>query len=227
MGAGGVLAYQPLFFVGTGTNGVAVGTVVALGSAPVLTGLIDSLLRRRAPASRWFVATALCIAGVTMVSGVLDSGASLGGPDVLWSVAAGGCYAVYALSAKELMERGWPSQHAMGAMFGVAAAAASVPLPFIVGAEWLWTPRGLALVLWLGVIATALGYLLFGWGLARLPATTVTTLTLAEPLCATLLGIGLLHEQLSLVAASGLVVLAAGLAVLTVTRRRVGASTVA
>ena len=35
LGAGGTLAYQPLFFIGTGANGVAVGTVVALGSAPV------------------------------------------------------------------------------------------------------------------------------------------------------------------------------------------------
>lgn len=218
-GACGVLAYQPLFFLGTGANGVAVGTVVALGSAPVLTGVVDGLLRRRAPEARWFAATTLCIVGVIMVSGVFGSGVSLGGLGVLWSVAAGGCYAVYALSAKELMERSWSAQRTMGALFGVAAAA-SVPLLLVVGAEWLLTPRGLALVLWLGVVATALGYLLFGYGLARLPATTVTTLTLAEPLCATLLGIGLLHERLSLVPASGLLVLAAGLAVLTVSRRR-------
>ncbi|WP_208006945.1 EamA family transporter, partial [Aeromicrobium phragmitis] len=44
VGALGVLAYQPTFFLGTEANGVAVGTVVALGSAPVLTGLLEWIL---------------------------------------------------------------------------------------------------------------------------------------------------------------------------------------
>jgi DME family drug/metabolite transporter len=78
----------------------------------------------------------------------------------------------------------------------------------------------MGLVLWLGVVATAGGYLLFGWGLARLPATTVTTLTLAEPLCATLLGLSVLGEHLDQAATVGLLILAAGLAVLTISRRR-------
>ena len=58
-GAAGVLAYQPAFFAGTAANGVAVGTVVALGSAPVLTGVLDWLMRRRFPGGVWVVATAL------------------------------------------------------------------------------------------------------------------------------------------------------------------------
>lgn len=220
IGALGVLGYQPLYFVGTGVNGVAVGTVVALGSAPVITGAAEVVFHRRAPGVRWMVATALCIVGVAMTSGLMGAPVSLGsGGGVLWSVAAGACYATYAVAAKELMERGWTSRRAMGALFGVAAVA-SLPLLIVVGAEWLFTPRGLALVVWLGVFGTALGYLLFGWGLAVLPATTVTTLTLAEPLCATLLGIGVLRESLSLVAAIGLGVLALGLTLITIQRSR-------
>lgn len=220
IGALGVLGYQPLYFVGTGVNGVAVGTVVALGSAPVITGVAEIVFHRRAPGVRWMVATGLCIAGVAMTSGLMGAPVSLGsGGGVLWSVAAGACYATYAVAAKELMERGWTSRRAMGALFGVAAVA-SLPLLVVVGAEWLFTLRGLALVVWLGVFGTALGYLLFGWGLAVLPATTVTTLTLAEPLCATLLGIGVLRESLSLVAAIGLGVLALGLTLITIQRSR-------
>ena len=43
--------YQPLFFLGTTRNGVAVGTVVALGSAPILAGLLEWALTRRMPRS--------------------------------------------------------------------------------------------------------------------------------------------------------------------------------
>lgn len=220
VGALGVLAYQPTFFAGTATNGVAVGTVVALGSAPVVTGLGDALLRRRVPSRRWVVATALALVGVALVGGVVGGGAAgLAGPGVLWSVGAGGSYAVYALTGKELLDRGWSSGRTMGSMFGLAAAVA-LPLLLVTGPGWVLDLGGLVLVVWLGVVTTTVAYLLFGWGLARLPATTVATLTLAEPLCATLLGVGLLGERLSLLPSLGLLVLAAGLVVLTVPGRR-------
>lgn len=51
-------------------------------------------------------------------------------------------------------------------------------------------------------------------GLLRLTAATAATLTLAEPLTATLLGIGVLGERLSVAALIGLAVLVAGLVLL-------------
>jgi len=39
--AASMAAYQPLFFSAVATTGVAVGTVVAIGSAPVLAGLLE------------------------------------------------------------------------------------------------------------------------------------------------------------------------------------------
>src|ERR687897_1444915 len=74
LGAAGVLAYQPAFFAGTATNGVAVGTVVALGSAPVITGGLDWALHRRYPGHRWLVATAIATAGVTILPAATGSG---------------------------------------------------------------------------------------------------------------------------------------------------------
>ena len=59
--------YQPLFFLGTARNGVAVGTVVALGSAPVLAGVAEWMLTRRRPTATWIGATALATAGVVML----------------------------------------------------------------------------------------------------------------------------------------------------------------
>lgn len=221
IGAIGVLAYQPTFFAGTRLNGVAVGTVIALGSAPIVTGILDALIRRRVPSLRWGVATAIAMVGVILVSGLVGGGdaATLGPLGVLASLGAGASYALYALASKLLLDRGWSFQAAMGTVFGVAAIAS---LPILVATEpgWLLTPTGLALALWLGVVTTAIAYLLFGWGLRRLAPTTVATLTLAEPLGATLLGVWVLHEQLTVVSAIGLVVLAMGLVVLSVPSTR-------
>ncbi|HEU0182433.1 MAG TPA: EamA family transporter, partial [Agromyces mariniharenae] len=74
MGALGVLAYQPAFFAGTAANGVAVGTVVALGSAPVLTGALDWAIRRRFPGTSWIVATVLATAGVAVLAAASGPG---------------------------------------------------------------------------------------------------------------------------------------------------------
>jgi DME family drug/metabolite transporter len=223
IGAAGVLAYQPLFFAGTAANGVAVGTVVALGSAPVITGALDAALTRRRPRGRWVLATLVAMVGVVLISGVATPAVSEGalgisGPGLLASVGAGASYAVYTLASKALLDRGWSATSTMGALFGVAAAA-SLPVLLAAGASWLATPAGLAMALWLGGVTTAVAYLFFGWGLARLPAATVSTLTLAEPLTATLLGTLLLGEVLPPAAVVGLAVLGAGLIVLALPSR--------
>ncbi|GIG41298.1 DMT family transporter [Cellulomonas phragmiteti] len=224
LGALGVLAYQPAFFLGTARNGVAVGTVVALGSAPVLTGLATWAVRRVRPGAPWLVATALATAGVTVLGlapGASAGGATTGGLDVvgvLASLGAGAAYATYTLAGAALIDAGWTSTTSMGALFGVAGLLA-VGVLVVVGTAGLTTPAGVATVLWLGLVTTTLAYVLFGYGLARLGAPTVATLTLAEPLTATVLGLVVLGERLSAGALTGLVVLAAGLVVLAAATR--------
>ncbi len=59
--------YQPLFFLGTERNGVAVGTVVALGSAPILAGLLEWALTRRCRARPGCWRPALATVGVVLL----------------------------------------------------------------------------------------------------------------------------------------------------------------
>jgi DME family drug/metabolite transporter len=216
IGATGIVAYQPAFFAGTAGNGVAIGTVVALGSAPVLTGALDWAISRRRPGGRWLIATVVATAGVTTLALATGGAGAAADPAALAaSLGAGASYAVYTIAAKALIERGWSSTGSMGALFGVAAVAA-LPLLMLTDASWLATGPGLAMALWLGLVTTTLAYVLFGVGLRGLAPATVSTLTLAEPLTAGVLGVLLLGEQLSPVAALGLVVLASGIVVLAI-----------
>ena len=218
LGAAGVVAYQPLFFAGTASNGVAIGTVVALGSAPVITGAIDAILRRSRPSLPWSVATALAVLGVALVGNVSGtSQISLGG--LFASLGAGASYAVYTLASKALLDSGWQASHTMGAVFG-AAAVLSIPVLAVAGTADLFTARGLALTVWLGLVTTAVAYVLFGWGLRKLSAPTVSTLTLAEPLTATVLGLAVLGETVTGLAVGGLITLAGGIAILTLWRTK-------
>ncbi|WP_241980932.1 EamA family transporter [Cryobacterium sp. MDB1-18-1] len=219
LGAAGVAAYQPAFFTGTAQNGVAVGTLVALGSAPVLTGLLEWGWFRRPPGIRWACATFVAATGVAALSGLYSGG---GGPvtalGIAGSLGAAASYAVYTLSTKLLLDRGWSPTTAMGATFG-AAAVLMLPVLLASNPAWLAQPAGLATAAWLAVVTTALAYTLFARGLRGLPASQVSTLTLVEPVTATALGIFLLHEDFTPATICGILLLVTGLAILTVPRR--------
>ena len=69
----------------------------------------------------------------------------------------------------------------------------------------------LAMALFLGAIPTALAYVLFARGLRHLTPGETATLTLAEPLTATGLGILVLSERPGAAAAAGAALVLAGL----------------
>lgn len=211
-------AYQPLFFLGTERNGVAVGTVIALGSAPVLAGLLEWALTGRLPTAGWIAATVLATAGVVLLSagGGLEGAADPLG--LVGSIGAGASFAVFANAQRRLMDAGWDPFTVAGAMGAGSGVIGLIALPFV-DLAWIAEPRGVAMALWLGLATIALAYTLFTWGLERLTAATAATLTLAEPLTASILGIFVLGEQLSVIAAAGLAVLAAGLVLLAWTAR--------
>ncbi|WP_106816800.1 DMT family transporter [Microbacterium timonense] len=205
--------YQPLFFLGTARNGVAVGTVVALGSAPILAGLLEWALTRRMPTPTWMGATALATIGVVLLG--FGGGAS-GGTDPLGlagSVGAGASFAVIANAQRRLLDDGWDPFTVVGGMGASSAVLCAFALPFV-DLAWLGAPAGLVMAIWLGLATIAVAYVLFTWGLSGLTAATAATLTLGEPLTASVLGIVVLGERLSALAIVGLMVLAAGLGLL-------------
>lgn len=207
-------AYQPLFFLGTERNGVAVGTVVALGSAPVLAGLLEWALTRRRPTGVWLAATAAATAGVVLLGFGGASGTVSADPlGLAGSVGAGAAFAAFANIQRRLLDAGWDPFTVVGAMGASSALVAVAALPFV-DLAWLGAPAGWAVALWLGLGTTSLAYVLFTWGLSGLTAATAATLTLFEPLTAGVLGVVVLGERLAPVAIAGLVVLAAGLALL-------------
>jgi DME family drug/metabolite transporter len=212
----GVAVYQLAFFAAVADTGVAVGTVVALGSAPTLTGLLEWIVDRRRPSARWATATALAFAGVALLAlAGAGAGADVSPLGVALAVTAGGAYAVYTLAAKRLLAAGHAPESVMAAAFGIGAL---VLLPALALSQptWLLHPGGMALALFLGTVPTALAYLLFANGLKRLTASETATLTLAEPLTACVLGAVVLAESLSATALVGAGLVLAGLVALAV-----------
>jgi drug/metabolite transporter, DME family len=204
-----VATYQLAFFAAVADTGVAVGTIVALGSAPTLAGLFEWLLDRRRPQARWVVATALACAGVALLA-LAGGEASVSPLGIALAVVAGGSYAVYTLAAKRLLSAGHAPEAVMAVAFGLAAVVL-LPALALSSPGWLLHADGVALALFLGVVPTALAYVLFARGLRRLSASETATLTLAEPLTAGVLGAVVLAEPMTAMSAAGAGLVLAGL----------------
>lgn len=202
--------YQVAFFAAVQQTGVAVGTLVALGSGPVLAGILGRLLLGERPGRVWFLATGVCLGGLGLLVGGAGPAQRVDPTGVVLAVVAGLAYAGYTVLAKRQLGDGHHPSTVMAAAFGLGGLLL-VPVLVTQPTRWLLDPAGATLALYLGLVTITLGYLLFVRGLAVLPAGPVTTLMLAEPLVATVLGIAVLGERLSLLGLVGVGLLLLGL----------------
>src|SRR3954451_8449367 len=120
LAAGAVATYQLSFFAAVHDTGVAVGTIVALGSAPALAGGIEWAVERRAPTRAWAMATALACAGVAMLA-LAGADADISLPGVGLALCAGASYAGYTLAAKRMLTQDHSPETVMAGAFGLGA----------------------------------------------------------------------------------------------------------
>lgn len=205
-------AYQLFFFAGVARTGVAVGTIVGIGSTPILAGPISYLVRGERPGRRWATATALGVIGCALLIGA-GRGIHIDLLGIFLATCAGGSYAVFATASKGLLQEHTP-EAVMAVTFSVGALFV-LPLLCFGDLSWLAQSNGTLVIFHLGVITTALAYSLFARGLRVVPVATAATLTLGEPLTAGLLGFLLLHEPLTGLAAIGILLIFSGLVVLS------------
>ena len=184
---------------------------VALGSAPVFSGLIDAVTLRRTPTAQWAGGTVLAIGGIALIARSQPS-ARTDLVGILAALVAGLGWAVYAKIGQQRIDAGLDSTACMAAMF-VGGAVLSAPLLAEGNTGWITSGKGVVLSLYLGVVTIGIVYTCMGWGLRKLAAPTVVTLTLAEPVTAAILATLVLHQSLDAVGWSGIVVVLVALVI--------------
>jgi DME family drug/metabolite transporter len=209
----GILSYQLTFFSAVKQTGVAIGTVTALGSVPALTGLLDYLIYKQKASKRWYIATVITTTGIIFLgtaNGVEDF--DLGG--FILAIIAGASFGLLAVSSKRAFTSGVNSTYTMYKVFSLAALL-SLPVLLVTGFDWLGTINGAAMIIWLGLIPTALAYILYAKGLLGVKPGVASTLILAEPATATILAAVVLNESITLQGWAGIATVAIGLAYLS------------
>jgi DME family drug/metabolite transporter len=107
----------------------------------------------------------------------------------------------------------------MGAMFGIGAVLL-LPVLLVTGGPLLQSWSTVAIAGYLAIGPMFVAYLLFGIGLRTVRSSSATTVTLLEPVVATLLAVLVVGERLEPVGWAGLVLVFAGLAILVTARHQ-------
>ena len=202
LGALGIAVYPLTFYSAMHLAGVAIGTVVTIGSAPFASALLEWLISKKSPFNRiWLISLLLGLLGMLLLafSGAAPSqstsdqmGVMIG---ILLGLIAGASYALYAWTGKRMMEEGVHSKAAMSSMF-VVSALILLPSLIITGDQLFANLNNISVALYMAGVPMFLGYVLFGFGLKTTQASTATVLTLFEPVVAAIFAVTIVGEQL-------------------------------
>jgi len=192
IGCAGVQALQAL---GTAQTSAATATVLA-STSPLWIAVLAPVFLREHLRFWPVIGVLLALVGVAAINGLNETGVlagSLPGNVVvmLSSVAA----AIYTVLGKGLARRYSPIVFVGVSCFG--GALASLPLAWweLSSSVLRPTPLGWALLAYLGILVTFVGFIIWFWGLRALPAAQAGALMFLQPLSGLILAVLILVDQ--------------------------------
>ena len=219
LGAIGVGAYQLCFFYSTRHAGVAVATVITIGSSPLFARVIGAARHRPPPHRLWYLAAVILSVGLAFLSSAQDAGSQVELVGVFSALVAGMSYAIYTECAAVLIDQKLDSTAVMGVLF-LGAGILTSPFLLFRPISWIASQRGVVMIAYLGIVTLSLVYVAFGKGLKKLVPTTVVMLTLLEPVVATFLAYFVLHEKVSGPSWFGMLLVLVGLPIIAISVQR-------
>ena len=213
----GIAIYQLTFFSAVDSTGIAIATVTALGTAPTFSAIVAYLILREKPLLNWYLGTSVTIIGIVLV-GTANGVEGFNLLGILLASIAGLGFAIFNVICRKSLEKGASDIWVTAQTFGIAAIA-SAPFLFAESPVWLTTRNGILTTLWLGIFTTSVGYILFMYGLKRIPSSLAATVVLAEPATATILAAVVIGEPLVAQSYLGIATVALGILYISKSKR--------
>lgn len=241
LGAAAVATYPLAFYSSMHLSGVAVGTVVSIGSAPVAAALVERFADRKPLSRQWILGALLGVGGAALLSfaghapaasSPVPAAPAAAGEATAWSstagillgLLAGATYALYSWAAHRMTGHGVTPRAAMGSIFGLGGLLL-MPVLAVTGGPLLQSWANAGVGAYMAVVPMFAGYVLFGWGLARVGASTATSLSLLETVVAAVLAVLVVGERLPALGWLGAAVVLASLFILTPRTRALAPAT--
>lgn len=179
---------------------------ILLYTAPSIVMVLSLILFHEKLTGRKVLALVLAFGGCCLVSGITGDAHSITTKGLLFGLGSGVGYALYSIFARFALDRGYTSNTIN--FYSCLLAA--------VGAALIWDPAPAAAVMFsgwgafglcvlAGMVTCYLPYLLYTFGLTGLETGKASILASVEPVVATLFGVFVFGESLTLISAAGVV----------------------
>jgi len=210
-----IAVYNMAFFSGVSRAGVAMGTAFALGTGPIWVSALYLIIGGVLPPWKIVLGQALAIGGlfVMLDVGQISDDAALG---IFFSTIAGLFYAIFSISTRHLSLTYSPFITTSGTFI----FASLLMSPILISRNLTWIDYNTLYLLGiLGILSTAVAFVLFSQGLSLMKPPIALSLAFAEPLTAWLLAIFIIGETATQVQIFGGFLLLAGLLVVLLNQR--------
>jgi drug/metabolite transporter (DMT)-like permease len=189
-------------------------TAVLIYTSPAIVMLLSVPIFNEPLTRHKLLALALTFCGCSLAAGLFPATLHYSWRGIGFALLAALLYALYAVLAKVQTRRcDALTVTAWSMLFGAAAAVATVNIPH--GLNILRTePGSLLWVAVIGILNTALPYLLYTWAVSLGEASKAAMMASVEPVVATLLGMTVFHETPGLWACLGILLVISGLLVM-------------
>ncbi|MGN0142472.1 MAG: DMT family transporter [Roseburia sp.] len=185
---------------------------ILLYTAPAIVMVLSRFLFGEKFTGRKLLSLVLTFFGCVLVTGVLEDTHAVSGKGILIGLGAGLGYALYSIFSRYALERGYHSMTITCYTFVVAAVASlflsdvekTVTVAFSDASMCLFS------VLF-GVLCTVVPYLLYTLGLQYMENGRASIIASVEPVTATILGVMVFRERITLTGIGGILLVLAGL----------------
>ncbi len=187
---------------------------ILLYTAPIFVMLLSAVLFKERLTLKKLVALSLAFGGCVLVSGVAsEGGANIGA--VMLGLGSGFGYALYSIFSRYALRR-YHAYTVITYTFVIACVGSMpyVDLQLIAGVMTM--PESVLAVVLMGLVVSALPYLLYTTGLNRVETGNASVLASVEPVVATTISVAFYHEMMTFSTAVGALLVM--LAVLSLSR---------
>lgn len=193
-----ILFFNFCYFKAMTITSLSVAAVL-LYTAPTIVMILSGILFRERFTWVKIAALAATFVGCVFVTGVIGSSDSLSFFGIMVGLGAGLGYALYSIFSRYALERGY---HTYTIIFYTFLIAAIGGLPFanirLIGEVCTSNVSYIIFTVIFGLASTVLPYILYTVGLKQVENGKASIIASVEPVVATLLGIFLFHERLTL-----------------------------
>ncbi len=216
LGLCSILFFSTCYFTAIRMMTLSVAAIL-LYTSPIWVMLMSILLFHEKITGRKLLALALSFAGCICVSGIGSENGAITPAGILIGLGSGLGYGLYSILGTVALKK--YSTYTVTAYTFIIAAAGSL---FICSLPDLWQkittcerrPYLAVFILLTGIVTAVIPFLLYTLGLAHVEAGRAAILATVEPMVATLFGVVIFHEYLSILSALGILCILGAIVIL-------------